>query len=153
MSAKQYEVTLTATERAHLERAARSNKRSRRERVRARLLLGVDSAGGREGWSDAQASQCTGASLNTVARVRQRFAGQGCLRALRHAQQPRRKARRLDGAAEAHLVALVCSAPPKGRKCWSLHLLADRLVQAGYTDSLSHETVRQTLKKMRLTPG
>ena len=96
MSAKQYVVSLTATERAQLERAARSNKRSRRERVRARLLLGVDSAGGRGGWTDAQASQCTGASLNTVARVRQRFAGQGCLRALHHAEQPRRKARRLE---------------------------------------------------------
>jgi hypothetical protein len=153
MSAKQYVVSLTATERAQLERAARSNKRSRRERVRARVLLGVDSAGGQGGWTDAQASARTGASLNTVARVRQRFAGQGCLGALHHAEQPRRKARRLDGAAEAHLVALVCSAPPEGRKCWSLHLLADRLVQAGYTDSLSHETVRQTLKKMRLSPG
>ena len=153
MSAKQYVVTLTAPERAQLERAARSNKRSRRERVRARVLLGVDSAGGRAGWTDAQATQHTGASLNTVARVRQRFVLQGCAAALHHAEQPRRKARRLDGAAEAHLVALVCSAPPEGHKGWSLHLLAGRLIQAGYTDSVSHETVRQTLKKMRLNPG
>jgi Homeodomain-like domain len=153
MSAKQYVVSLTGTERAQLERAARSNKRSRRERVRARVLLGVDTAGGPDGWTDAQASQCTGASLNTVARVRQRFALQGCAAALHHAEQPRRKARRLDGAAEAHLIALVCSTPPQGRKGWSLHLLAGRLVQAGYTDSVSHETVRQTLKKTRLNLG
>src|SRR2546421_137738 len=106
MSAKQYVVSLTATERAQLERAARSNKRSRRERVRARVLWGADGAGGQGAGGDARARQCTGASLNTVARVRQRFAGQGCLGALHHAEQPRRKARRLDGAAEAHLVAL-----------------------------------------------
>jgi hypothetical protein len=59
----------------------------------------------------------------------------------------------LDGDAEAHLVALVCGAPPQGRNRWSLHLLADRLVQAGYVDAVSHETVRQTLKKMPSNPG
>ena len=153
MSAKQYVVTLSAPERAQLERVARSNKRSRRERVRARVLLGVDTAAGRAGWTDAQASQRTGASLNTVARVRERLALQGCAAALHHAEQARRKARRLDGAAEAHWVALVCSAPPEGHKRWSLHLVADRLIQAGYTDAVSHETVRQRLKKMRLSPG
>ena len=153
MSAKQYVVILSAPERAQLERVARSNKRSRRERVRARVLLGLDTAEGRTGWTDAQASQRTGASLNTVARLRQRFALEGCAAALVHAEQPRRKARRLAGAAEAHLVALVCGAPPDGHKRWSLHLLADRLVQAAYTDSVSHETVRQTLKKMRLSLG
>jgi hypothetical protein len=98
MSAKHYVVTLTATERAQLERAARSNKRSRRERVRARVLLGVDTAGSQGGWTDTQASCHTGASLNTVARVRQRFALQGYTAALHHAEQPRRKARRLEGA-------------------------------------------------------
>ncbi|MBV9489514.1 MAG: hypothetical protein JO069_07305 [Verrucomicrobia bacterium] len=66
MSAKQYVVTLTAAERAYLERVARSNQRAVRERVRARVLLGVDTAGGRTGWTDAQARRHTGASRNTV---------------------------------------------------------------------------------------
>jgi hypothetical protein len=72
----------------------------------------------------------------------------GLTGALHHAEQKRRKARRLDGRAEAHLVALTCSAPPDERKRWSLHLLAGKLVAAEVVDTVSHETVRQTLKKI-----
>jgi hypothetical protein len=68
-------------------------------------------------------------------------------------EQTKRKARVLDGAAEAFLVATVCSAPPQGQKRWSLSLLQERLVALDYVESVSHETVRQTLKKMNLSPG
>jgi len=148
MSAKMHQVTLGTEERAALERTARSNKRSIRERQRARIGLAAA-----EGQSDPAIAQALRVHVNTVANVRRRFAAEGPKAAVHRAEQPNRKARRLDGRAEAHLVALVCGAPPEGHKRWSLHLLAGRLVQAGYVDAVSHETVRQTLKKMRLNPG
>jgi hypothetical protein len=85
--------------------------------------------------------------------VRRRFACQGLEAALYHKPQENRKLRARDGGAEAHLIALVCGAPPQGHKRWSLHLLKDTLIQRGYTDTVSHETVRQTLKKTNLSLG
>jgi Homeodomain-like domain len=73
--------------------------------------------------------------------------------ALYRKEQSTRKARVLDGEAEAFLIATVCSAPPEGYKRWSLSLLQGRLIAGDYVDSVSHETVRQTLKKMNLSPG
>lgn len=64
-----------------------------------------------------------------------------------------RKQRRLNGEQEAHLVALVCREAPSGRARWSVRLLADEMVRLGYVESVSHETVRQTLKKMSFSPG
>ena len=150
MSAKQHFVRLNDEERQLVERAVRSNKNSPRERLRARIL---SAASDPAGLTDAQVAAQVNASLLTVWRVRKRFAEDGLKRALHHAEQTRRKARRLDGRAEAHLVALVCSAPPGERKRWSLHLLAGKLVAAEGVATVSHETVRQTLKKMRSSPG
>ncbi len=147
MPAKKYVVVLDEEARRTLERAARSNKRSLRERQRARILLA--SANGQD---DASIAQAVGVHLNTVAGVRRRFVTAGA-KSVRRAEQKRRKPRRLDGRAEAHLVALTCAAPPLDRKRWSLHLLADRLVEAQVVDAVSHETVRQTLKKMRSSLG
>ena len=150
MSAKQHFVCLNEEERQQVERAVRSNKNSPRERRRARILLAAsNSAGG----TDAQVAVRVGASALTVWRVRKRFAEGGLKRALHHGEQKRRKARKLDGRAEAHLVALTCSAPPEDRKRWSLHLLGRRLVAAEVVASVSHETVRQTLKKTSSSRG
>lgn len=150
MSAKQHLIRLSTEERPQVERAARSNKNSPRERMRARILLGASDGAA---CTDKQIAAQVGACLNTVARVRRRFAAGGLGRALHHAEQKRRKARKLDGRAEAHLVALTCSAPPEERKRWSLHLLGRRLVAAEVVDSVSHETVRQTLKKISSSRG
>ena len=147
MPAKKYVVNLDEEARQALERAARSNKRSMRERQRARILLAA--AGGAD---DASIAQAVGVHLNTVAGVRRRFVTAGAKSVCR-AEQKQRKARRLDGCAEAHLVALTCSAPPPERKRWSLHLLAGKLVEARVVDTVSHETVRQTLKKTRSSRG
>ena len=150
MAAKQHLIRLTAEERLQVERAVRSTKNSPRERMRARILFAAS-----EGTpsTDKQIAAQVGACLNTVARVRRRFAAGGLKRALYHAEQKRRKARKLDGRAEAHLVALTCSAPPADRKRWSLHLLGRKLVAAEVVDSVSHETVRQTLKKISSSHG
>ena len=150
MSAKQHVVKLSEQERQRAERVARSNKASIRERMRARILLGAQEAGGQ---SDAQVAAKVGASELTVWRVRRRFAQRGLEGALCHGAQAKRKARRLDGSAEAHLVALVCGAPPEGHQRWTLQLLRGRLIVSENLDTLSAETVRQTLKKMRSSPG
>lgn len=147
MPAKKHCVILNEEERLALERAARSNKRSLRERQRARILLAAA-----DGQDDASIAKAAGVHPNTVANVRRRFAAGGT-KTVRRAEQNKRKARRLDGRAEAHLVALVCSAPPLDRKRWSLHLLAGKLIEAQVVDCVSHETVRQTLKKMSSSRG
>ena len=150
MAAKQHLIRLTAEERQQVERATRSNKNSPRERMRARILLAASDGAPR---TDKQIAALGGACLNRVARVRGRLALCGLAGALHHGEQKRRKARKLDGRAEAHLVALTCSAPPAERKRWSLHLLGRRLVEAEVVASVSHETVRQTLKKISSSRG
>ena len=147
MPAKKHLVVLNPEDRLALERAARSNKRPLPERLRARVLLAAA-----DGQKDAAIAAAIGTHINTVANLRRRFGAEG-LKSVRRAEQKRRKARRLDGRAEAHLVALVCGAPPAGRKRWSLHLLAGKLIEAAVVDTVSHETVRQTLKKMSSSRG
>ena len=80
-------------------------------------------------------------------RVRQRCVEEGLEAALGRRQQLNRRQRKLDGAGEARLIALACSQPPEGRAGWTLRLLADQLVECEIVDSISTETVRQTLKK------
>ena len=84
--------------------------------------------------------------------MRRRFALRGLAGALHHGEQKRRKARKLDGRAEAHLIALTCSVPPDERKRWSLHLLGRQLVAAEVVDTVSHETVRLHSAIGYLTP-
>jgi hypothetical protein len=153
MPAKKHQVVLTEEQRAEVEQISRSNKHSIRERTRARILLAAD--GHQEGGarSDQAICQEVRTTRPTVERVRARFASGGVEAALFHREQARRKARLVDGEGEAHLIALVCGAPPEGHKQWTLRLLADEYIEAGYIDSISHETVRQVLKKTSLNPG
>jgi hypothetical protein len=153
MPAKKYHVILTQEQREQVEIVARSYKHKEAQRKRAKILLLAD-AKHPEGAHDDQTIRLqVQVSRVTVQNVRQRFVLGGLQAALSRKEQTKRKARVLDGAAEAFLIATVCSAPPQGRARWSLHLLADTLIAHGYTDSVSHETVRQTLKKMNLSPG
>ena len=89
----------------------------------------------------------------TVERVRRRCVEEGVEAALGRRQQLNRRQRKLDGAGEAHLIALTCSQPPEGRASWTLQLLVDRLVECEIVDSVSTETVRQTLKKTNSSLG
>ena len=153
MSAKKYHVALSEEQRHELEVIARSNKRSQRERNRAKILLLADTNQGQGAGKDEAIAAQVGVCSLTVQQARQRFVSGEVKSAVFRKEQIHRKARKLDGDAEAFLVATVCSAPPAGSKRWSLHLLADKVVQAGYSDGISHETIRQTLKKMNLNPG
>lgn len=153
MPARKYAVALTDEQRQHVEKIARSYRHSERERKRAKILLLTDINREDGGLLDATICQQLKVSDVTVGQVRRRFVQKGLSAAVYRGEQANRKARKLDGKAEAFLIATVCSAPPQGQKRWSLALLADRLIQQGYTDAVSRETVRQTLKKMNSSPG
>jgi transposase len=147
---KRYRVTLTAAERDELRRLLSRGKADVRRLKHAQVLLRADEAAGGPGWSDERIAEAVGVGVATVQRLRQRFVEEGLDAALSPYRVGQRLyQRKLDGAQEAHLVALACTAPPEGRGRWTLRLLARRMVELHHTDTLSHETVRQTLKKMR----
>src|SRR5262249_62189511 len=114
---KKYLVTLTAEERAHLEGLLSAGKRSALALTRARILLKADQTEGGPAWDDARIADALDCGTRTVERVRQRFVEHGLERALGRKPQDRpSRERTLDGAAEARLIALACSAPPAGRR-------------------------------------
>jgi len=153
MPAKMNHVLLTGEQREQAEILARSYKHKESERKRAKILLLADAKHPEGAHDDQTISEQVQVNRATVANVRQRFVLGGLQAALSRKEQTCRKARVLDGEAEAFLIATACSAPPSGQKRWTLHLLADRLVQQGYVDAVSHETVRQTLKKTNSSRG
>ncbi len=149
---KRYVVTLESEERELLQQLIHKGKAAARKLTHARILLRADSAKGQSGWTDEQISQALDVHPATVANIRRRFVEEGLDAAL----NPRpggHRPRKLDGEAEAHLIALICSQPPEGHQGWTLRLLADRMVELNYVDDVSHETVRQTLKKTNSSRG
>jgi transposase len=150
--AKKDRVTLTHEERTDLEALISRGKADARKLAHARILLQVDEAPDGPGRADADVAAALNTSTRTIERVRQRFVEQGLEPALLPKPTKRIYTRALDGRQEAHLIALACSAPPEGKKRWTLRLLAERMVELEYTDSVSHEAVRQALKKTRSSP-
>jgi hypothetical protein len=149
---KRYLVTLTEGERAELGHRVAAGSAPARELAHARILLKADSGPHGPAWTDEATAAALDVSVSTVARVRKRFAGHGLATAVRR-QVPRREYRRkLDGEHEAYLIALACGAPPEGYGRWSLRLLADRMVELGYADAVSHQTVRRVLRRNELKP-
>jgi len=145
---KKYLVTLTPEERQGLTGLVSAGKRSALTITRARILLKADQAQGGPAWDDARIAEALDCGTRTVERVRQRFVERGLEQALGRKPQDRpSRERKFDGAAEARLIALACSAPPQGRTCWTMKLLADRLVELEVFESVSDETVRRVLKK------
>ena len=148
-----YTVKLTKAERAALHKLIMSGEASARRLAHARILLKADAGEGGPGWSDEHISQALEVGLSTVARVRARCVCEGVEAALSWRKPNRQYERLIDGEVEAHLVALACSEPPNGAACWSLRLLADQMVALGYVEQVSHEVVRQALKKTNLSRG
>lgn len=147
MPNKKYIVDLTEAEREQLQQLISRGKPAARTVTRARILLQA-AAGG----TDRQIVAALSTSLATVERVRQRFVEEG-LEAALHERARRGATPKLSGHEEAHLIAVACSQPPLGRARWSLRLLADTAVELGLCASISHEAVRQTLKKTSLNHG
>ena len=146
---KKYPVHLTPAEREQLETLITHGKAPARSLTHARILLKADQAAGGPAWKNAQIAEALEVSELTVTRVRQRWTEGGVTVATQRKVQERRKAPRLDGAQEAHLIALACTPAPPGYARWSLRLLADRMVELHYAEQVSHETVRQVLKRGR----
>src|SRR5262249_50303100 len=145
---KKYIVTLTAEERRGLHDLIAAGKAAAQKLAHARLLLKADAADGGPAWPDHRIAEALEVSTATVERVRQRFVEQGLEAALVRKPQDRpSRLPKLDGRAEARLIALACSAPPEGRREWATQLLADKLVELEVVDSISDETVRRALKK------
>jgi transposase len=142
-----YRVTLTDEERADLQGLVSSGRGAARTLTHARILLKADAAEGGPAWSDEAIAEALDVSLSTIHRTRQRFVEESCEAALHRRPPIKTTPCKLDGHQEAHLIALACSAPPEGRRRWSLRLLADKLVEFGHVESASHELVRRTLKK------
>ena len=154
MPQKKFLVTLTADERQHLAGLLAAGKRSALTLTRARILLKADQADGGPAWEDARIAAALDCGVRTIERIRQRFVEQGLEDALARKKQDRpSRQRKLDGRAEARLIALACSPPPDGRAAWTLQLLADQLVELKVVDSVCDETVRRVLKKTNSSRG
>ena len=150
---KKYRVTLTEEERTMLQTLIAAGTAPARTLTHARILLKADQGQAGPAWPDDIIAEALDVSIPTVARVRERLVEQGLEAALQRKRPSGQRQRCLDGAQEAHLVALACGAPPDGQQRWSLRLLADRLVELEVVETVSHETVRQVLKKTNSSPG
>lgn len=143
MGAKKYPVDLTEDERAFLEEVLSSGEQPVRTSLRTRILLKAD-----EGVTDREIVEALDCGDTTPYKVRKRYADRG-VDAIYHKQPDRTYERKIDGEAEARLIALACSDPPEGRSRWTVRLLRDEFVEleAVPFDSMAHETVRKALKK------
>ncbi len=146
MAAIKYKVKLAESERSRLNEVSHRGKPSVRTVKRALALLKAD-----EGLRDREIAGVLLINAATVARVRKRFVEEGLDAAINDKPRPGRE-RKLDGKQEAHLVAVACSSPPEGHVNWTLHLLADKVVEMEFAGSISLETVRQILKKTNSSP-
>ena len=146
MAAIKYKVKLAESERTRLNEVSHRGKPSVRTVKRALALLKAD-----EGLRDREIAGVLLINAATVARVRKRFVEEGLEDAINDKARPGRE-RKLDGKQEAHLVAIACSSPPEGHVNWTLHLLADKVVEMEFAGSISLETVRQILKKTNSSP-
>jgi hypothetical protein len=149
-------ISLSLKDRGRLERLIAHGHAPARELAHARILLKADEGedAPSEAWSDTRIADALEVSRSTVFRVRTRFVEEGLEAALVHRRPKRTKPKKLDGFQEAHLIALACSEPPKGKKRWSVRLLADRFVRLECAEEpISRELVRRTLKKVTSSPG
>jgi transposase len=145
---KKYIIDLNEEEREMLLEVIKKGRVAGYKRQHAQILLKADINGAGGGWTDAQIHEAFEVSIRTIERVRKCLVEQGMEAALSRAKAEKVRSCRLDGEDEAHLVALCCSEPPAGRNSWTLRLLAAKMVELNYVESVSHETVRRVLKKM-----
>ena len=151
---KKFTVTLTNDERAELKKISSKGKHRSQKILNALILLGCDEGEHQERRStNEEISRVLKTSMRKIDRVKKRFVVDGLDIALNGRKGSRVYAKKADGDFEAHLVALSCSKPPKGFARWSLRLLADRVVELDYIDSISHESIRRILKKTNSSLG
>jgi len=143
---KKYIVRLTDDEREKLGALVGTGKAAANRIKHANILLKADADG--PGWTDGEIADAFGCHARTVENVRRRLVMDGMVAALERKKRPNPPRERIiDGEAEAHLIALACGGPPEGRARWTLHLLADKLVEMNIVEGVSYQTVRRALKK------
>jgi transposase len=150
---KKHLVQLTEVERTQLQQLLRAGHAPARTLTRARILLKADSSAEGPAWTDEAIRLALDVGRGTVERIRRRYGERGLEGVLLHRKPRRVYARKLDGGAEARLIALACGATPTGQGRWSLRLLADRMVELGYVGSVSYQSVRRVLKKTSSSRG
>lgn len=150
---KKYIVRLTPEERFALEEIINKGKAAAQKILHARILLKADESNIGPNWIDEKISDALDISTRTIERIRKRFVMEGLDSSLCRKKQKNRKKRIIDGDTEAHLIALSCSKAPEGRSKWTLQLLADKMIELKYVDTVSRETIRISLKKTNLNPG
>ena len=148
-----YVVRLQPEEHAQLLALVNTGRAAAVKLLHARIVLKADVSAGSRHWTDMEIADALDTSASTVQRVRRAFVEQGLEAALARKRPTGRQYRKLDGAQEAQLLAVACSAPPTGSVRWTLKLLADKLVELDLVDTISPECVRTTLKKMRSNHG
>lgn len=151
MGRNKYIVRLTPEERSELEKLVSTGKANARKITHARILLKVDADG--PNWSDESVREALDVGTATVERIRKAFVEVDLESSLNRKPRSKTTPRKLDGEQEAHLIALACGPSPEGYKRWTLRLLSDKIVELEYVDTLSYETVRQVLKKTKLSLG
>ena len=152
MSRQNYQVLLNSEDREYLYGIIKSGKHNAQRITRARVLLKADKNG--PAWTDRQIREALEIGSSTAAWMRRRYCELGLRGVMNRKPRDEKTLRKkLDGAGEAKLIAMVCSEPPEGYQRWTLRLLASRLVKFEIIDSISHETVRQTLKKITSNHG
>ena len=149
-SRTKYIVRLNDEERVRITTLLRSGKARPRQLLKARILLKADESDAGAAWSDNQIAIALDTSVDTVSRTRKTLVEEGLDAALTRRHSPKSARPRIfDGAAEAKLIALACSPPPKGRKRWTLTLLETAVVELNIVDRASDNTISRTLKKIR----
>ena len=148
-----YVVRLTDDERKQLEALVRTGKVAAAKRCRAQVLLKADAGLEGSGRTDQEVSEALGVSVGLVHHARQAYVEQGLPVALERKPRSRHRARKLDGAQEARLIALACGPAPAGHARWTLRLLASQLVELEIVDSISKDAVRSVLKKTTSSLG
>ena len=148
---KKYIVELIIEERSQLKAIINADKGPAHKRRHAQMLLKADQGPNGPAWKDADIAEAFDCHVTTVENLRRRLAERGLDGALEHGNRGSYRARKLDGRAEAHLIALACGAAPKGRNRWTVRLLADQMVALGIVDSCGKSSIHRTLKKINLS--
>jgi transposase len=151
---KRYRVTLTKEEREKLVSISKKGKHRSQKILNTLILLNSDDGEYQVKRSkNEDISNILQISMRKIDRIKKRFVEEGLEIAINGTKAKRVYAKKADGDFEAHLVALSCSEPPEGFSRWSLRLLADKVVELNYVDSISHESIRRVLKKTKLNLG
>jgi len=148
---KKYIVELTSEERSGLKNIIKAERMAEHKRRHARILLKADQGPQGPAWKDADIANAFDCTIKSVERFRKRLLEHGLDAAMEHSNRGAYRTKKLDGVAEAHLIATACSSAPEGRNRWTVRLLADEMVSLGIVDSCSKSTVHNTLKKTNLS--